>query len=60
MMRRVHHVTGVAPYELAKCGDLGDAPVNPGSLEDSMERIETSSAKASRRGRVPLSRAGIT
>ena len=22
MMRRVHHVTGVAPYELAKCGDL--------------------------------------
>ncbi len=29
MMRRVHHVTGVAPYELAKCGDLGDAPVNP-------------------------------
>ena len=30
MMRRVHHVTRVAPYELAKCGDLGDAPVNPG------------------------------
>ena len=32
MMRRIHHVTGVAPYELAKCGDLGDAPVNPGGM----------------------------
>jgi len=30
----------VAPYELAKCGDLGDAPVNPASLDDSLERIE--------------------
>ncbi len=33
MMRRVHHVTGVAPYELARCGHLGDAPVKPASLE---------------------------
>src|SRR5439155_17200 len=40
MMRRIHHVTRVAPYELAKCGDLGDAPVNPASLEDSLDRIE--------------------
>jgi guanidinopropionase len=40
MMRRVHHVTGVAPYELARCGDLGDAPVNPASLDDSLDRIE--------------------
>ena len=30
----------MAPYELAKCGDLGDAPVNPASLEDLLERIE--------------------
>src|SRR5256885_4151502 len=58
MMRRVHHVTGVAPYELAKCGDLGDAPVNPASLEDSLERIEKHFAKIHAAGAVPLSAGG--
>jgi guanidinopropionase len=58
MMRRIHHVTGVAPYELAKCGDLGDAPVNPASLEDSLERIETFFAKIHEAGAVPLSAGG--
>ena len=58
MMRRVHHVTGVAPYELAKCGDLGDAPVNPASLDDSLERIEHFFAKLHAAGAVPLSAGG--
>ena len=58
MMRRVHHVTGVAPYELAKCGDLGDAPVNPASLDDSLERIEAFFAKLHAAGAVPLSAGG--
>src|SRR4029453_11646264 len=58
MMRRVHHVTGVAPYELAKCGDLGDAPVNPASLDDSLERIEAFFAKLHSAGAVPLSAGG--
>src|SRR5213596_3488533 len=58
MMRRVHHVTGVAPYELAKCGDLGDAPVNTASLEDSLERIEKHYAKIHAAGTVPLSAGG--
>ena len=58
MMRRVHHVTGVAPYELAKCGDLGDAPVNPASLDDSLVRIEKHFAKIHAAGTVPLSAGG--
>ena len=29
LMRRVHHVSLVAPYELCRVGDHGDAPVNP-------------------------------
>ena len=58
MMRRVHHVTGVAPYELAKCGDIGDAPVNPASLDDSLERIEKHFAKIHAAGTVPLSAGG--
>jgi len=28
-MRKVHHVSRIAPYRLAKVADLGDAPVNP-------------------------------
>ena len=58
MMRRVHHVTRVAPYELAKCGDLGDAPVNPASLEDSLERIGHFYAKLHEAGAIPLSAGG--
>src|SRR3981081_3767520 len=58
MMRRIHHVTRVAPYELAKCGDLGDAPVNPASLDDSLERIEKFYARLHAAGAVPLSAGG--
>ena len=58
MMRRIHHVTGVSPYELAKCGDLGDASVNPASLEDSLVRIEKFYAKLHAAGAVPLSAGG--
>jgi guanidinopropionase len=58
MMRRIHHVTGVSPYELAKCGDLGDASVNPASLDDSLVRIEKFYAKLHAAGAVPLSAGG--
>ena len=37
LMRRVHHVSLVAPYELCRVGDHGDAPVNPIDLADSLE-----------------------
>ena len=39
LMRRVHHVTGVSPYDLVRVGDCGDAPVDPISLEKSLESI---------------------
>lgn len=40
LMRRVHQATGVSPYDLARVGDLGDAPVNPIDLMDALHRIE--------------------
>src|SRR5215204_7472328 len=40
LMRRVHHVSLVAPYELCRVGDHGDTPVNPIDLMDSLKRIE--------------------
>ncbi len=41
LMRRVHHVTGVAPYDLVRVGDLGDCPINPIDLMDALKKIET-------------------
>ena len=36
----VHPSTGVEPYKLCNIADLGDAPVNPMSLDRSIEMIE--------------------
>lgn len=40
LMRRVHQATGVSPYDLVRVGDLGDAPVNPMDLPDTLHRIQ--------------------
>lgn len=40
MIRNVHHVSGLRPFELANCADLGDSPVNPINLEDTLARVE--------------------
>ena len=39
-MRKVHHVSRIAPYDLARIADFGDAPVNPIDLMDTLGRIE--------------------
>jgi guanidinopropionase len=57
-MRKVHHVSRIAPYELARVADLGDAPVNPIDLMDSLKRIEAFYAKIHAAGAVPLSAGG--
>ncbi len=58
LMRNVHHVTGVRPYELANCADLGDTPVNPVDLEDSLVRIQRFFETVHGQGIVPLSAGG--
>ena len=57
-MRKVHHVSRIAPYELARIADLGDAPVNPIDLGDSLGRIERFFRKVHEAGAVPLSAGG--
>src|SRR5690348_12856106 len=57
-MRKVHHVSRIAPYKLAKVADLGDAPVNPIDLMDTLGRIEKFYAKVHAAGAVPLSAGG--
>jgi guanidinopropionase len=39
MIRAQHGITGVRPFELANCADLGDVPPNPADIQDSMARI---------------------
>jgi guanidinopropionase len=58
LMRNVHHASGIKPFELCKCADLGDTPVNPIDLEDSLQRIEDFFARVHGAGVVPLSAGG--
>jgi guanidinopropionase len=57
-MRRVHHVSRVAPYELCRVGDHGDAPVNPIDLGDALNRIEAFYTRLHKAGACPLSAGG--
>ena len=58
LMRRVHHVSKVAPYELCRVGDYGDCPVNPIDPMDSLDRIEQFFAHLHDAGATPLSAGG--
>lgn len=58
MMRKVHHVSHIAPYDLVRVGDLGDAPVNPIDLIDSLKQIEAFYRQVHEVGTVPLSVGG--
>ena len=40
MARNAHHATGIMPFELCNCADLGDTPVNPVDIEDTLARVE--------------------
>ncbi|MED5606388.1 agmatinase [Pseudomonas delhiensis] len=58
LMRKVHHVSRIAPYDLVRVGDLGDAPVNPIDLLDALKRIEGFYRRIHAAGAVPLSVGG--
>src|SRR3954462_7333039 len=57
-MRKVHHVSRIAPYDLARIADFGDAPVNPVDLMDTLGRVEKFYAKIHAAGALPLSAGG--
>ncbi|MBN3005109.1 guanidinopropionase [Chromobacterium alkanivorans] len=58
LMRRVHPLSRLSPYELARVGDLGDAPVNPIDLMDSLQRIEGFFRRIRQAGALPLAVGG--
>ena len=58
LMRNVHHVTGIRPYESANCADLGDTPVNPVDLIDTLDRVEAFFTQVHAKGILPLTAGG--
>ena len=58
MVRRMHQVTRVVPYDLANVADLGDCPVNPANVEDALKRVESYFKKLVAKGIRPLSAGG--
>lgn len=58
MMRNIHHVSGLRPFELANCADLGDSPVNPIDLQDTLARVERFIGDIHQLGITPLSAGG--
>lgn len=58
LMRNYHPALRMSPYELANCVDLGDAPVNPVSIDDTIQMIETFYRDVVSRGIAPLSAGG--
>ncbi|TAK87727.1 MAG: agmatinase [Betaproteobacteria bacterium] len=57
-VRRVHPVTKISPFELARIGDLGDVPVNPINVSDTLIRIERVFGKVHQAGAMPLTAGG--
>ena len=58
LVRRVHHVTGVSPFDLVRVADCGDAPINPLNLEESLQSIGDFFDGIRQAGAVPLTVGG--
>src|SRR5438445_13879765 len=58
LMRRVHHVSLVAPYGPCRVGDHGDSAVHPLDLVDDVKRIQAHYAKVRGPGAAPLAAGG--
>lgn len=58
MIRAQNGATGVRPFELVNCADLGDVAPNPADLQASMERITSFYDNVTAAGIIPLSAGG--
>ena len=58
MIRAMNSVTGIAPFDLVNCADLGDVPPNPVDIMDTLERITGFMSGLSAQGIVPLTVGG--
>ncbi|MCE8509456.1 agmatinase [Ruegeria pomeroyi] len=54
MIRAQHGVSGVRPFEVVNCADLGDVPPNPADLSDAMDRITKAVSRVHKAGILPV------
>ncbi len=58
MIRTVHPVSKIAPYQVVNCADLGDVCINPADINETLERITEFYGALKKRGIRPLSAGG--
>ena len=58
MMRLVHQASRIAPYDLCRIADLGDVPVNPIDIHDTLDRITAFYREVHEAGAAPLTAGG--
>ncbi len=58
MIRAQNGASGVRPFELANCADLGDVPPDPADIMDTMERVTTFYDRVRSAGIRPLTAGG--
>ena len=54
LIRQAHYSTNIAPFEICRIGDVGDAPINPLDMSASLESIETFFSAIHAAGALPL------
>lgn len=58
MIRAQHAVSGIRPFEVRACADMGDVAINPADVQDSMRRITEFYSAAMTNGAIPLTAGG--
>ena len=58
MIRLLNQVSGIRPFHTARCADLGDTPVNPADVQDSLGRIQEFYRELHGKSIVPMSAGG--
>lgn len=58
LARNVNRASGINPFELCNCADLGDSPVNPVDLNATLEHVQGFFAQLHARGIIPLAAGG--
>ncbi len=58
MIRAQNGITGVRPFDMARCADLGDVGPNPADVMDSLARMEAFYAGVRAAGILPLTAGG--
>ena len=58
LARNVNRASGINPFELCNCADLGDSPVNPVELNVTLELVQAFFAKLHEQGIIPLAAGG--